>query len=161
MLTVEQCIEQTITFRFIKEINNEKKSLYLNKTATLPMSDFSCLIGSKHMDKDNYSVMFRYKNGNNGNNLETFIINDKTAEMLISVFFKHNISDRHIGTALYFTFNSLDHGKTTILEGDIESVTHETFSKTDEPFKVITATKSYNISKEDYDFFRKFIIDRA
>lgn len=157
MLTVEQCIKQTITFRFIKEINNEKKPLYPNKIATLSMSDFSCLVGSKYMDKDNYSVMFRY---NNGINLETFRIDDKTAKMLIRVFFKHNINDRHVGTKLYFTFNSLDHGKTTILGGNIESVTHETFSKIDELFKVITTKKSYSISREDYDFFKKMIINR-
>lgn len=165
MLTVEERNIKVIRFRFENYNNKSVNSLSgKNKdVVTFPLSDFVKLEFVKE-DRPKYLVEF-IKTGSIGietDSREILEVDWITFDMLTKVFAAGNQDDFHIHEQPIIEFEPVDsnHNTVTILGGNIESVSHETFGKKDELFKVITTTKSYSVSKEDYDFFKKLVINR-
>lgn len=159
MESIKKSTIEAITFEFESSNDKKRNSLATRKEATFPLSDFVKLEYTE-TDKPKYLVQF-VKADNTGT--ETLEVNFVTFDMLTKVFAANNKNDYHVHYEPIIEFEPTDVriNTVTVLGDNIGSVTHETLNETIELFHVITTTGSYSISKEDYDFFRKFIIDRG
>lgn len=147
MKTIEKVLDKTVTFK-AKKIKNIQLSK--DKEITLPIDYFFSL----ECSPGKFLAKFKARNGYG---IEEFEISKQTFNTLRKTLIDH---DGTVGMQFSFKFKPIGNMTDTIyvLSENVVKVLYETFSQTDKRFKVITTEGIFEISREDYDVFKNFLI---
>lgn len=154
MLTVKENISvKAITFNFIdstRMTNENKVTVPLNKFRDLELTAIDCYGNEKE-----HLVRF-YSQDNE--EVDTYTINENTFNLLYKTCFKHDFSDKRVSIRSIITFYDINFDYyITIFKEDIESVSCVTY-KNKEVYRIELADNLFEISEEDYCYFKKMII---